>query len=227
MAETRTVADFTARLPTGEAVDLADKKGKVLLIVNTASKCGFTPQYKGLEALHQKYGGAAPSRVGLNHPSIAPYGAYEIGDGSQVVLSIQNPREWISFCELVLLQPDVATQKPFSSNEARVQNRTALNQIIHLVFSKLNQDELVNRLQQAKVAFGLLNTVADLLQHPQLRTAKVKTPGGEIELVASAIRRSGSNSAEQNSAEQVRDQFDPVPEIGQHSDAIRAEFQKP
>jgi len=56
LAETRTVADFTARLPNGEAVDLADKKGKVLLIVNTASKCGFTPQYKGLEALWRKYG---------------------------------------------------------------------------------------------------------------------------------------------------------------------------
>jgi len=59
LAETRKVADFTARLPNGEAVDLADKKGKVLLIVNTASKCGFTPQYKGLEALWRKYGDRA------------------------------------------------------------------------------------------------------------------------------------------------------------------------
>ena len=56
MTEARTIADFTARLPNGEDVDLADKKGKVLLIVNTASKCGFTPQYKGLEALWRKYG---------------------------------------------------------------------------------------------------------------------------------------------------------------------------
>jgi glutathione peroxidase len=51
----KTIADFTATLPNGEAVSLADKLGKVLLVVNTASKCGFTPQYDGLEALWQKY----------------------------------------------------------------------------------------------------------------------------------------------------------------------------
>jgi glutathione peroxidase len=50
-----TIADFTATLPNGESVSLADKAGKVLLVVNTASKCGFTPQYDGLEALWRKY----------------------------------------------------------------------------------------------------------------------------------------------------------------------------
>ncbi len=51
-----TIADFTAKLPNGETLSLADKAGKVLLVVNTASKCGFTPQYDGLEALWRKYG---------------------------------------------------------------------------------------------------------------------------------------------------------------------------
>ena len=51
----KTIADFTATLPNGESVSLADKAGKVLLVVNTASKCGFTPQYDGLEALWRKY----------------------------------------------------------------------------------------------------------------------------------------------------------------------------
>ena len=51
-----TIADFTADLPGGKQVNLSDKQGKVLLVVNTASKCGFTPQYDGLEALWKQYG---------------------------------------------------------------------------------------------------------------------------------------------------------------------------
>jgi glutathione peroxidase len=50
-----TIADFTATLPNGETISLADKLGKVLLVVNTASKCGFTPQYAGLEELWRAY----------------------------------------------------------------------------------------------------------------------------------------------------------------------------
>ena len=50
-----TIADFSATKPGGKDENLADKLGKVVLVVNTASKCGFTPQYDGLEALYKKY----------------------------------------------------------------------------------------------------------------------------------------------------------------------------
>ncbi len=56
MSSPQTIADFKAKKPNGEVIDLAEKAGKVLLVVNTASKCGFTPQYDGLEALWEKYG---------------------------------------------------------------------------------------------------------------------------------------------------------------------------
>lgn len=163
--------------------------------------------------LHQQYGGAAPARVGLNHPSIAPYGAYDCAGGDQIVIAIQNEREWRRFCAEVLEQAELALDPRFCSNVMRCANRGELDAAIERVFSGFTRDELARRLQSARIAFGAVNSVADLVAHAQLRRQSVQTPSGPVELVAPPAR----------STDPVR-QWHAVPATGQHSSDIRREF---
>ncbi len=165
--------------------------------------------------LHQDYGGKAPERVGLNHPSIAPYGAYRAADGKEVVISIQNQREWRRLCAEVLERPELADDPRFATNNDRVANRPALNAEIDVAFGRLPHAELVARLRDHKIAFGSVNSVADLSCHPQLRRADVDTPTGPVSLVAPPSRRREGEGS-----------LGPVPALGEHSAAIRKEFKE-
>ena len=75
------IYDFTARSLGGEDVSLKQFEGKVLLIVNTASACGFTPQYKGLEALQKAYGPRGFSVLGF---PCNQFGRQEPGNAAQI-----------------------------------------------------------------------------------------------------------------------------------------------
>jgi len=163
--------------------------------------------------LHQDYGPGAPKRVGLNHPSIAPYGVYACQGGDEVVFSIQNEREWKRLVEEVLQRPEVLDDPRFADNTARVENRPALDAIIDAVFGALDRDTLTTRLFDAAIAYGAVNTPADLSSHPQLRRVTVATPSGPVELVAPPVERRGSDW-----------DLGPVPAIDQHGVALRKEF---
>ena len=163
--------------------------------------------------LHQIGAGVAPPRVGLNHPSIAPYGAYATADDTQVVIAIQSEREWLQFCELVLQNKDIAVSPQFNSNVARCENREAMNVEINAIFSTLDRSDLIGRLQEASIAYGSVNSVEDLAAHPQLRMSPVETPSGEAKLVASPVRTTEGVS-----------NYGSVPALGEHSESIRREF---
>ena len=163
--------------------------------------------------LHQDYGNGAPERVGLNHPSVAPYGAYATEDNQLILISIQNEREWLRFCIEVLGDASIATDPRFNSNVGRVANRAALDERIGAVFGAAPADALAGRLQAAQIAFGRVNTVAQFSQHPQLRRATVATPKGEIALPAPPAQF----------VDEPRN-LRPVPALDEHGEAIRREF---
>jgi itaconate CoA-transferase len=163
--------------------------------------------------LHYEYGGKAPERVGLKHPSIAPYGAFATADGKQVVISIQNEREWRNLCEKVLGRSEMAADSRFDSNTRRVANRPALDGEIAAILGRIPHAQLLSKLSQAKIAFASVNSVAELSRHQQLRRAGVDSPTGPLDLVAPPVR---SGNEEFNAG--------PVPSVGQHSRSIREEF---
>ncbi|MBY6048432.1 CaiB/BaiF CoA transferase family protein [Vannielia litorea] len=163
--------------------------------------------------LQYAYGGKEPARNGLSHPTIAPYGAFAGSDDKLVLLSIQNEREWVKFCEGVLERPEIATDPKFSSNSARVANRAELDALICEIFAEQPRDALSDKLHAAGIANGRVSTMEDLARHPQNRYVEVETPTGPVRLLSPGALADG----------QVPE-FGPVPALGEHTAALRAEF---
>ena len=163
--------------------------------------------------LQYEYGGYNTARAGVKHPSLAPYGAYRCADGRDVIFSVQNDREWVSFCASFLKQPEITRKPGFAENMDRLRNRAALDEIITRRFSEFTSEEAMHELEAAGLAYGRLNEIAEVSRHPHLRRVPVSTPSGEIEMIAPpAIFDSESP------------RLGPVPERGAHSDSLRKEF---
>lgn len=166
--------------------------------------------------LQYVYGGQTPARSGLTHPTIAPYGAYPDRDGREVLFSIQNEREWAQFCAGVLQRPELAAEARFADNSARVSNRAALNVIIREVFGAMTRDDIIARLEAARIAYGRVSTMADLAEHPQNRLVEVETPTGPVRMLAPGALVDGAVS-----------DLGPVPALGAQTEALLAEFASP
>jgi itaconate CoA-transferase len=182
-------------------------KGRVLSI----SLFDATAEWMAVPLLHHDYGRRAPERVGLKHPSIAPYGAFAAADGKLIVISIQNEREWVRFCEAILGDASLAQDPRFSDNNRRVANRAALDALVAEVFAREPRAQLGERLKAADIAFGNLNTVEDFSRHPHLRRMATLVEGGAITVPAPPALVDADAAAR-------------VPRLGEHGDAIRREF---
>ena len=158
-----------------------------------------------------------PPRSGAAHSTIYPYGPFAAGDGRIVMLGLQNEREWAVFCERVLERPELARDERFDSNSKRNAGREELGAIIESVFRSLTAGKLVTRLDRAGIANARVNDIEDLWRHPQLaargRWRDVGSPAGPVP----ALIPPGSWSDDEL-------QMNPVPRLGEHTDAILREL---
>ena len=168
--------------------------------------------------LYYAYDGAQPPvRAGASHATIYPYGAFPAGDGKFVMLGLQNEREWAMFCDKVLDQPALKTEERFSSGPRRSIARKELYLIIAEAFSKLTAEQIVKRLDQAQIGNARMNDMHEVWDHAQLRARErwvdIDTPVGKIK----AMLPPGM-------PESFEPRMDPVPAIGQHTEAILGEL---
>jgi itaconate CoA-transferase len=162
-------------------------------------------------------GGRTLPRTGPSHASIAPYGPFTCGDGQVVYLGVQNEREWVRFCDVVLERPALAADERFASNSARVQHREALQAAVQDVFETRTSTDLLARLESAQIATARMNSVAEFAAHPQLedrhRWREIQTPAGPVQVLAPPGIPSD-----------VEPRMDDVPALGEHTDRVLAEL---
>jgi crotonobetainyl-CoA:carnitine CoA-transferase CaiB-like acyl-CoA transferase len=164
--------------------------------------------------LQARYGGAPPARMGVRHPTIAPYGAFPCADGKSVLLSIQNEREWARLCAEVLGDAALATDPRFASNIDRVANLDALEAIVGQALGRVTREEAIRLLTGAGIACGRFSDMDDLVSHPQLRIITVDTPSGAVDLLAPGAREMGKTAQRPGH----------VPACGEHTESLRREF---
>jgi itaconate CoA-transferase len=173
-------------------------------------------EWMGHPILATDHTGQAPPRVGLSHPVITPYDAYPTVDGHEVVIGIQNDREWVRLATDVLGRPELATDPEFATNVARVRNREQVDATVGESIAKLTIDEAIEALDAAHIASARLNEVQDLIAHPQLvardRWRTAATPVGDVRILRSPMEPTGEAPTL------------PVPELGEQTAAVLGEI---
>jgi itaconate CoA-transferase len=174
-------------------------------------------EWMSVPLLYTTFTGREPPKLGLKHPTIAPYGAFVCGDGVWLLIAVQQDREWLNLCSRVLERPDLTCDTRFATNTARVAHRDLVDRAIAACLAKLAASEAMRLLRGADIAFARVGGVADLLGHPGLRTFDVRTPGGTVSLPVPAER--GLPGCPSATAATPR-----VPACDEHGAAIREEF---
>lgn len=160
----------------------------------------------------RRHGGIEPLRIGLAHPSIAPYGVFKLLDG-EVLISIQSEREWLVFARDVLESPELASDPRYASNVLRAGSRAALDGEVQTRLGRRRFADVSAALDRHAIAYGTVSTVGGLIAHPAATAVPVPTPNGPVEMLAPPVLVDGKRVA-----------MRPVPALGEHDAALRAEF---
>ena len=154
--------------------------------------------------------GAPPRRIGLSHTALAPYGVFQTSDERADPISIQNDREWATFCTKVLGEPSLGRDPRFASNSARVANRGETDGLTQR--SPWRPDRrFVAPPGRGRIAFARVNDMEAILRHPHLRRLTI-------------IPRLGPSPLRLLPYDAPDPSFGPLPALGAHTAAVRREF---
>lgn len=163
--------------------------------------------------LQTRYGGKPPPRLGMRHPTIAPYGAFRCLDGKEVLISVQNDREWEAFAKNILRDASLVNDSRYATNVGRVAHMEDVEARIAAVMAEITREQAIEALSAVGIACGRLSTPQDLVSHPQALHLEVGTPTGPVEVMGRGVRFS-DDSVSGNK----------VPGLGENSALLRAEF---
>lgn len=169
-------------------------------------------EWMGHPMYYATYGGTQPARAGMSHGIIAPYGPFAVGDGSTVVLAVQNRGEWVNLCTKVLDRPDLVDDPRFADNAARVARRAELVAFIEKEFATSTNAEVLRRLDEAGIANARLNTIQGFVEDHRAasphRWTTVDTPVGPVDALKPLAPRG------------VEAAMGAVPALGAHTDEV-------
>ena len=134
-------------------------------------------EYMNVPYLARRYGGKEPRRLGLAHPSIAPYGVFRARDGD-ILISVQNEREWQVFCDRVLGESELAADPRFAKNTERVRNRRRPRPADPGRRSAGFRCGISALLDEVRIAYGRVSTMGDLIAPPQRVDRSDRDAGG-------------------------------------------------
>ncbi|HEY7350090.1 MAG TPA: CaiB/BaiF CoA-transferase family protein [Ktedonobacterales bacterium] len=174
-------------------------------------------EWMGFPAYYTAYSGQAPRRSGAHHATITPYGPFALGDGSALLIAVQNEREWTQFCEWVLGRPELVHDARFGSNALRLTHRAELEALLQARLLEMTKEQAIASLEQAQIAYSQMRTMQEFLDHPQLkarqRWREVDSPVGTLQALLPPITFEGVDPV-----------FGPIPSLGEHTEAILQEL---